>query len=227
LDALFHRPRPVRIVLQKFFVVVGLDHDRADFAQALDDHPRCIAEVGDEPETARAGVKREADRVDRVMRDQKRLHGDVANREFCAGAKNPPVTMSIQRALTLDCFGGERVAINRNVKLAAENFEPADVVAMLVREENAVEPVGRYAALLKAQRYLPGAQSAIDKNFAVISRDKRAVPGTAAAEHGQAEHVRYLAAICLFPQTEFVERRDLSSPISQHQNALFLRRVIE
>jgi hypothetical protein len=117
------------------------------------------------------------------------LDDNVADREFCARAKNPPVTMSIQRALTLDCFGGERIAINRNVKFAAENFEPTDVVAMLMREENAVEPVGRYAALLKAQRYLPGAQSTIDKNFAVIGRHKRAVPGTAAAEHGQTEHV--------------------------------------
>ena len=101
------------------------------------------------------------------------------------------------------------------------------MIAVLMREENAVEPVWRHTALFKAQDYLAGAQSTIDKNFAVISRDKRAVPGTAAAEHGQAEHVRYLAAICLFPQTEFVEQRDLSSPISQRQNALFLRRVIE
>ena len=101
------------------------------------------------------------------------------------------------------------------------------MVAVLMREENAVEPVRRHTALFKAQDYLPRAQSSIDKNFAVISRHKRAVPGTATAEHGQTEHVRYLAAICLFPQTEFARRCDLSSPIGQRQNALLLGRVVE
>jgi hypothetical protein len=98
--------------------------------------------------------------------------------------------MSIQRTVALDCFGGERVAINWNAKFAAQNFKPADMITVFMGEENAVEPFGRHATLLEAQDYLPGAQSAIDKNFAVISRDQGAVPGTAAAEHGQTEHAR-------------------------------------
>ena len=36
LDSLFHRPGPMRIVLQKFFVVIRLDHQRLHLAQALD-----------------------------------------------------------------------------------------------------------------------------------------------------------------------------------------------
>ncbi len=32
LNPLFHRPRPMRIVLQKFFVVVGFDDQRVNFA---------------------------------------------------------------------------------------------------------------------------------------------------------------------------------------------------
>ncbi len=133
-------------------------------------------------------MKSEPDRIDRIVRHGKSLHDNVADREFCAGAKNPPITMSIQRAIAPDRFGGERVAINRHVQFAAENFEPANVIAVLVREQNAIEPVRRHAALFKAQDNLPGAQSAIDKNFTVIGRHKRAVPGTAAAEHGQTEH---------------------------------------
>ena len=77
------------------------------------------------------------------------------------------------------------------------------MVAVLVREENAIEPVRRHAALFKAQDHLPGAQSSIDKNFAVISRDKRAVPGTAAAEHGETEHAPYLAAMFRFAQIKY------------------------
>ena len=227
LNSLFHRPGTMRIALQKFLVVVSFDYQGMNFAQPFHDHLCGVAEVGDESQAAGAGVKSEPDRIDRVVRYRKSLHDNVADREFAAGAKNPPITMSIQPAVALDGFCGEGVAINGNVEFAAENFEPADMVAVLMGEENAVQPVRRHTALSKAQDYLPGAQSSIDKNFAVISRDKRAVPGTATAEHGQTEHVLYLDAICLFPQTEFAKRRDLSSPIGQRQNAQLLARVIE
>ena len=72
MDPLFHRPGPMRIVLQKFFIVVRFDHERVHLAQTLDQHLRGVAEIGDISETARTGVKREADRIDRVMR-----HGKV------------------------------------------------------------------------------------------------------------------------------------------------------
>jgi hypothetical protein len=52
LDPLFHRPRPMRVVLQKFFVVIGLDHERLHFAQPFSDQLGHITEVGDKPETA-------------------------------------------------------------------------------------------------------------------------------------------------------------------------------
>ena len=62
------------------------------------------------------------------------------------------------------------------------------MVGMFVREKNAVELLGRDAALLQAQHQLPRAQPAIYQNLAMISRDQRAVPRAPAAEHGQAEH---------------------------------------
>ena len=49
-DPLFHRPGTMRIVLQKFFVVIGLDHERVHFAQTLDQHFGRVTEIGDESE---------------------------------------------------------------------------------------------------------------------------------------------------------------------------------
>ena len=46
LNPLFHRPGAVRIVLQKLFVVVGLDHERLHRAQALDREAGGVPEVG-------------------------------------------------------------------------------------------------------------------------------------------------------------------------------------
>jgi len=67
------------------------------------------------------------------------------------------------------------------------------VIAVLVGEEDAIEPFGREVALLEPDDDLPGAQSAIDQDPAMIGRNKGAVPGAAAAEHGEAEHEESLA----------------------------------
>jgi hypothetical protein len=91
LDPLFYRPRPMRIGLQHFLVVVRLDHERVHFAQPLDHHLRRVSEIGDEPERALTGMKRVTDRIDRVMRNGKSLDMDIANREIRAGLEEPPV----------------------------------------------------------------------------------------------------------------------------------------
>jgi hypothetical protein len=62
------------------------------------------------------------------------------------------------------------------------------MISVFVREKHAVELLWCDAALLKPQRQLPRAQSAVDENLAMIRRDQRAVPRAPAAEHGQAEH---------------------------------------
>src|SRR6476620_8158050 len=98
LDPLFHRPRPMRIVLQKFFVVVRFDDERVYLAQTFHQHLRRAAEIGDIPETARCGMKSEAHGIDRVMRHGESLDSDVADGKFRAGAKEAPVAMTGQRA---------------------------------------------------------------------------------------------------------------------------------
>ena len=96
--------------------------------------------------------------------------------------------MFIERALASDRFGGEGVAENRNGKFTAEHFEAADVVAMFMREKNAIQLRWCDATLFQAQSQLSRAQSAVDENLAVIGGEQRAISGTATAEHGQTEH---------------------------------------
>src|SRR5438093_12570922 len=95
LDPLFHRPWPVRVALQKFFVVVGLDYERVHLSKPFHDHLGGVAQVGNEPEAARSRIKCEADGIDRVVRHRKTLHQNVTNLELSAGPKDPPVAMSI------------------------------------------------------------------------------------------------------------------------------------
>ena len=58
LDALLHRPGPMRIGLQQFLVVVRLDHERLHLAQPLDREPGGVAEIGHVTERARARRER-------------------------------------------------------------------------------------------------------------------------------------------------------------------------
>ena len=62
------------------------------------------------------------------------------------------------------------------------------MVAVFVREEDAVELLRHDAALLQTQYQLPRAQSAIDENLAVMRCHQGTVSRAPAAEHGQAEH---------------------------------------
>jgi hypothetical protein len=50
----------------------------------------------------------------------------------------------------------------------AEDFKTADVISVFMREDNAIELLGRDAALLQAQNHLPRAQTAINENLAML-----------------------------------------------------------
>jgi len=188
LDALFHRPGTVRVVLQKFFIVIGLDHKCLHMAQPFHDHFGNVTEIGNKSEAAGTGGKHEPERIDRVMRHGKRLHCHVADGKFRPGRKEPPIATSFHEPVGPKRFGGEPIAINRQIKFVAENFKAADVIGVLVCKNDAVELLRRHAALLQPQHDLSRAQSAINENLAMFGCDQRAVSRAPAAEHGEAEH---------------------------------------
>ena len=182
--------------LEKFLVVIRFDDERVHFAQSFHQHLRGVTEVGDKPETAAPGVKRVTDRLDRVMRHREGLHRDVADGELRSGPEQAPVAMRGERAAA-DRFRGQGVAIDRDVKFPAEHFQPADVIAMLMRQEHAIELRRRDPAEREPHHQLARAQAAIDEQPAMIGHDQRAVSGAATAEHREAEHTRYITSAFL------------------------------
>ena len=93
LDALFYRPGSLRIVLQKFLVVIRLNDERLHLAQPLDCKAGGMTEIGNVAKRGRARVEGVTDRLDRIVRDGKIFYRDVANRKGRTSAKNPPVAM--------------------------------------------------------------------------------------------------------------------------------------
>ena len=201
LDSLLHRPGAMWIVLQKFFVVIRLDHERVDLAQPLDHHLCRVTKIGNKPERVPAGVKRVPDGIDRIVRNGKSLNGDIADRKVRAGPKQPPVPVSGQGSAA-NRFRRERVAINWDTKFPAKHFEAANVIAMFVGEEDTIEPVGSDAALSEAQDKLPRGQSTIDQQPAMIGRDERAVSRAPAPEHRQTKHSRLVTDAIQFHKLE-------------------------
>jgi len=128
-----------------------------------------------------------ADWLDRIVWDGKGLDQDIADSEFRTGTKDAPVFVLAQAEAT-NGLGGLRIAVNWNGKLPAKHLQPANVIAMLVSKKQAIELLGGNATLLKPDDDLARAQSAIDQNVAMTGGNKGAIPGAAAAEHGQTEH---------------------------------------
>ena len=98
---------------------------------------RCETVIGDETEPAIAGVESIADRLDGIVWDGKTLDQNIADSEFGTGAKNSPVFVLAQPEAT-NGLGRLRVAINWNGKFPAKHFQPANVIAMLVRKKQAI-----------------------------------------------------------------------------------------
>jgi hypothetical protein len=126
--------------------------------------------------------------------DGKSLNRDIADRKVRTGPKQPPVPVSGQGAAA-DRFRRERVAINRDVKFAAEHVEAANVIAMFVGKEDAIELVGSDSTLCEAQDELSRAQSAVDQQPAMIGGDERAVSRAPAPEHRQTKHSRLVTDV--------------------------------
>ena len=82
------------------------------------------------------------------------------------------------------------VAVDRRGKLLAPHIERARVIAVLVREQDAVDLQRVHAAQRQPRPDLPRAEPAIDEQPRLRRLHQRAVSRTAAAEDGDEKHGR-------------------------------------
>src|SRR5213082_2132571 len=83
-----------------------------------------------------------ADRLDRIVWDEKSLDQAIADSEFATGAKNAPVFVLTQPEAT-NGLGRLRIAVNWNGKLPAKHLQPANMIAMLMRKKQSIELLGQ------------------------------------------------------------------------------------
>ncbi len=182
-DTLFQTPRPARTILQHLHVMIGFEDEGVRGARALDDEPGHVAEVGDETDVARGGVKQKANGVLGVVRDGERVHKHVA--DFKARASLEQIAIEFGLQLKFKRFLCGAVAINRNVQLLRDSGQAVNVVVVFVRDENGGEIFRHTTDSGEALADLARGKSGVHKNAGFGRLDVGAIAGRAAAENGE------------------------------------------
>ena len=116
-------------------IVVGFEDQGVRGADAFDDEPGGVAEVGEEPDVSGGSPQKEADGVLGVVRNAEGVDGNVVQLECGSGGKKTVVERGIE--LCGDGLAGETIAVDGDSELARQDAETLGVVGVFVSDENA------------------------------------------------------------------------------------------
>lgn len=185
-DALLGGPGAFGVGIQKLRIIVGFQKERVRALQTVANEVGDKADVTDKAQLGVLVLDGKAHRVRRVVRHGKALDAQVLEFEGAAGLHKTPARGVAE--VIFDALARERGDKNRDVPLLGENLQSGGVIAVFVGQQNAVERGGAEAGGLHAQGNLLGAQPGVDEHGGAIRGDHGAIPGTPAAEDGEAQH---------------------------------------
>src|SRR4051812_41815549 len=136
-DTLLDAPRPARVVLEQFQIMIGLQKKHIASANALNDEFCGVTKVRKKADITRSRVNQKADWVSGIVRNAEGLDFHVANGKCGAGFENTKLQRRFE--LRLDGFAREPIAIDGHLKFRGENRKAIDMIGMFVRDENARE----------------------------------------------------------------------------------------
>lgn len=152
-------------------------------ADTFDDQFGGMAKVGQEPDVARRCPQEEADRVLRVVRHCKGVHGHVTDVEGCARTENAPVEFEVY--LALDRFFRQAVAIYGDLESRAQADQPLCVVLVLVRDDNGIEAFRGPPDARQALADLTATETGVNEHARARDLEIRAIAARTAAKNGQ------------------------------------------
>src|SRR5579872_938369 len=180
-DALLHRPG-IGSDLQHVEVVIGFEQQHVRAAQMELDRVRDISEIGDDADLDALRLKAKAYRVDGIMRNGEAVDFDVADGQARARLK---ALQARGTAFPIDQRRREATDVNHGSDFLREPRQAADVIRVLVRDQDGVDAVGLLANGCQALRELLETEAGVDQDAGLLGRDQRAVSGTAAREHAK------------------------------------------
>ncbi len=182
-DPLLQRIRIVA-VLEHLEIVVAFEHQRVAAGQARLDVGRGHAEVGQHAEAPRAVADDVLHRLARVVRNGYRLDLQRVDREPVVAVE----AVDVRHALEALRDRGQRAerGPDRNAVPRRERRNTADMIGVLVRDEDRGERRRLEPEPGEASRRAPNAEAAVDQDARAARLDDEAVAFAAAAQGGEA-----------------------------------------
>ena len=92
-NALLYRPGATEVILQKRFIVVCFDENRANSAERLKNQTGCITKVGKNSKTRSIAGNSKSDGIDSIVGNRECPDGKASNPKLRSRLKEPPVAM--------------------------------------------------------------------------------------------------------------------------------------
>ena len=177
-------------------VVIGFQHECVA-ARQLPQHIGCdVPQIRQDAQVARAIRAAKLEWLTRIMRYGEGADLQRADRQHLPVPRDVrgPFVASVAQGLCGARAGPQRCAVTLRQQRRAAN-----VVAMLVGDEDGVDVVGRQVAARQRSLQLPPAQAAIDQHPCAVRTlgglDQRGVASAAAGQTAKAQHRRGRAAL--------------------------------
>lgn len=203
-DPLFGRPWALGISRQQFIIVVCLDKQSVQIAQAIQHAARHVTDIRDEAEFFFIIADHETDWVHGIVVNGEAADRGSADLEGLRGFEGfPNATID---AGFLDNFSRCGCGENGNRVLFEENFEAFDVIAVFVSEQDAMERCRLDAEVGEAEIELFRAQSGVDQQTHVAALDHRRISTTATAKNREPHHAARVTAMLAMIKDSLAER---------------------
>jgi hypothetical protein len=137
-DALAHRPRVIAVA-QRFEIVIRFQDQQIRRAEMKFDRFGDVAKIGDEANLDAPRLEAEPDRVDRVVGNGEAADFDIADRKTGAGAEAFELGREITPGNRIRCEAGDE---DRHTERARERHQAADMIGMLVCDQDGVQLLG-------------------------------------------------------------------------------------
>src|SRR5437879_1987244 len=180
----------IRADLEHLHIVIRFEHEAIAIAQVLLDQLGHVTEIGHQGELHAGSAEGEAERVDGVVGNAKRRDFDIANAEAVAGLneldalESPRVALGKKTQRFGMSFGGE---IYGGAPGGQQRGETADMIRMLVRDDDAVEAIDRTRQGGKPPQRCALSQPRIHQQARPGSLEQGAIARTARRENADAK----------------------------------------
>ncbi len=205
-DALLDGPW-VRPHLQHFEIVIGFEHQQVSAAQVELDGIGHIAQVGYQTHFNALRAKAEAYRIDGVVRNGEAIDFDIAYTKCRPGLE----TIQARRVFAPGDGGrGEAGDEDGHVEQAGQGHQAADVIGMLMRDEDGIQLFGVFLNGGEAGQNVALAEAGIDEDARFFGADESGISRAAGGEDAdldydappsldRAQHSgpRFLASLCV------------------------------